>query len=287
MSTLYIRLYSAFFTHRKTAKLRAKIGDDAFWIPVRLWAYAAENQPDGDFSGYTSEELAMLLGCSKHASSIRQALLEACFLDENGKIHDWEEHNGYHKFFSERAKKAAISRWENVISKDKEKDIDTSIASSNASSMLQASVKHAESIYDAYPRKAARKSAIKAISKALKSISAESLLEKTRAYASSVSGKDPNYIPYPATWFNGERYLDQLDGQQSRQMDVPAQPPSKPLTERDKRIAELRDTMETHPANPYVEFGDGGRTPTQEERREYRKLQNDLARMYIGEVVPT
>jgi hypothetical protein len=145
MSRLYIKLFSAFFTHRKTVRLRARIGDDAFWIPPRLWAYAAENQPDGDFSGYTSEELAMLLGCDKHASSIRQALLEVGFLDSNGKIHDWEQHNGYHQAFSERAKAAAAARWgkkekkqKKETEKEKDKDKETSIASS----MQQACFKH-------------------------------------------------------------------------------------------------------------------------------------------------
>lgn len=103
---------TGFYSHRKTARLRSALGDDALWLPPRLWAYAAENQPDGDVSGYTSEELAMLLGCSKHALSMLQALKDAGFVDEDGKIHDWDEHNGYHKKFSDRAAKAAAARWE-------------------------------------------------------------------------------------------------------------------------------------------------------------------------------
>ena len=141
MSALYVRLNLGFYNHRKTARLRALIGDDAFWIPPRLWAYAAEHQPDGDFSTYGSEELALLLGCSKHAPSIRQALQQAGFLDEQGQIHDWEEHNGYHKAYAERAKKAAEARWkkekdqkkegrEDIEKKGEDIDKETSIASS-------------------------------------------------------------------------------------------------------------------------------------------------------------
>lgn len=144
MSGLYIRVYSSFFTHRKTAKLRTKVGDDAFWIPPRLWAYAAENQPDGDFSAYSSEEIAMLTGCYKHAPSIRQALVEAGFLDSDGKIHDWNQHNGYHKSFSERARKAAKARWSvnDTIDKDRDRDKDIDIETSIAPSMPQACSKH-------------------------------------------------------------------------------------------------------------------------------------------------
>ena len=102
---------TGFYTHRKTVKLRSKIGNDALWVPPRLWAYAAENQPDGNLAGYSSEEIAELIGCPKYAKSILQALKECRFVDENGIIHDWEVHNGYHEKFSIRAKKAAVARW--------------------------------------------------------------------------------------------------------------------------------------------------------------------------------
>lgn len=91
-------------------KLRAIIGDDAFWVPPRLWAYAAENQPDGDLSGY-GNELAMLIGCDKHASSMLQALKDSGFVDADCRIHDWQEHNGYHEAYATRAKIAAAARW--------------------------------------------------------------------------------------------------------------------------------------------------------------------------------
>ena len=111
MSSLYIRVKTGFYTHRKTVKLWSKIGNDAFWVVPRLWAYAAENQPDGDLSSYSSDELAMLIGCSSNASSMLQALKDSGFVEESGKIHDWEEHNGFHTAFAARAKKAAIARW--------------------------------------------------------------------------------------------------------------------------------------------------------------------------------
>ena len=66
----------------------------------------------------------------------------------------------------------------------------------------------AESIYQAYPRKVAKDKAIAAISKAMKKISPSTLLEKTNVYAQSVKGKERNFIPHPATWFNGRRFND-------------------------------------------------------------------------------
>lgn len=65
-----------------------------------------------------------------------------------------------------------------------------------------------EAIYAAYPRKVARPNALKAIAKALKGIDAAKLLELTQGYAKSVEGSDPQFIPHPATWFNGHRFND-------------------------------------------------------------------------------
>lgn len=92
-------------------RLRAELGDDAFWIPPRLWAYAADNQPDGDFSSYSDQELSMLIGYSKDATRMLEALKKAGFLDADRKIHDWEVYNSYHRTFSERAKNAANAKW--------------------------------------------------------------------------------------------------------------------------------------------------------------------------------
>lgn len=140
--SLYVRVYTSFYSHRKTIRLKTLLGTDAYWIPPRLWAYAATNQPDGNFGGYSALEIAECVGYSGDASSMLQALLQAGFLEPDQKIHDWKEHNGCHEFFAERAKKAAIARWEKERSKEKgpervqeRRGEEPSIASS----MLQAS----------------------------------------------------------------------------------------------------------------------------------------------------
>ena len=64
------------------------------------------------------------------------------------------------------------------------------------------------SIYESYPRKVGRPAAIKAITSALKKISAEELLKKTQAFATAKAGSDPQFIPHPSTWFTQERFND-------------------------------------------------------------------------------
>jgi hypothetical protein len=78
-----------------------------------------------------------------------------------------------------------------------------------------------ESIYQAYPRHAAKKSALKAILKARKAVHTRGephpgqwLLERVKAYAEArrvvcaADGAQDQYTPLPATWFNGGRYDD-------------------------------------------------------------------------------
>lgn len=115
MSRLYVKVFTGFYTHRKTLRLRAALGDAAYWIPPKLWAYAAENQPDGIFKDYSAAEIASLIGYSnptRDASSMLQALLQAGFMDDKPlRIHDWQEHNSFHQVYSDRARKAAAARW--------------------------------------------------------------------------------------------------------------------------------------------------------------------------------
>ena len=84
LSNLYIRVFTGIYSNRKTLRLRVQIGDDAFWVPLRMWALLQKEHPDGDLSTYSSEELAELLQCPKYASSIKQALIDVGFMDADG-----------------------------------------------------------------------------------------------------------------------------------------------------------------------------------------------------------
>ncbi len=56
-----------------------------------------------------------------------------------------------------------------------------------------------------YPKKVAKADALKAWNKAIKTKTAERLLELTKAYAEGKLPED-KYIPYPASWLNKELY---------------------------------------------------------------------------------
>jgi len=65
-----------------------------------------------------------------------------------------------------------------------------------------------ETIYDAYPRKVGKVKAIQAIEKALTKISNGELLAAVKEYAKSRAASEQQFTPYPATWFNQERWND-------------------------------------------------------------------------------
>lgn len=65
-----------------------------------------------------------------------------------------------------------------------------------------------DQIYDAYPRKVGVKAAKLAIRKACKEDDPIKVLNKTKLWAKACEKKEKKYIPYPATWYNQGRYLD-------------------------------------------------------------------------------
>ena len=65
-----------------------------------------------------------------------------------------------------------------------------------------------EEIYAMYPRKIAKKAALKSIRASLKKIDVNTLKAKVQQYAAECQDKDQTFIPHPSTWFNQERWED-------------------------------------------------------------------------------
>jgi 5-methylcytosine-specific restriction endonuclease McrA len=88
-------------------------------------------------------------------------------------------------------------------------------------------------IYNAYPRKVGRPVAIRAIIKALETMSAPELLEKTKAYALARAGADQQYTPHPSTWFNQQRFNDHPATWKPAQPTIPGKPVEKSIIQKD------------------------------------------------------
>jgi hypothetical protein len=68
-----------------------------------------------------------------------------------------------------------------------------------------------EEWWSAYPRKRSKGQALRAYKAALKKTDAGTLLSTLRQQIPTLTKEGPDYTPYPATWLNGCRWLDQPD----------------------------------------------------------------------------
>lgn len=103
----------------------------------------------------------------------------------------------------------------------------------------------AERIYQLYPRKADRKTALNAIRRSLRLFGLELIESKTTAFAAACAAHqpDPTFIPYPATWFNKQRFNDESTWPQ------PPPPDAKAIAFQQRELArERRSQRETERA---------------------------------------
>ena len=63
--------------------------------------------------------------------------------------------------------------------------------------------------YSSFPIKKGRGQALKAYKAARKKTDAPTLLSAAKRYAAARAGEDPKFTAHPATWLNGERWLDE------------------------------------------------------------------------------
>ena len=113
-----IRLKVGFFHHTKTVRLERRLGADGVLSLLRLFAYTAQNKPDGDLIGMDSEEVEIAAGWNGDIGLFVNACRELKLLDIcKGiiSIHDWHVHQpwaaGAEKR-SQQASDAANCRWE-------------------------------------------------------------------------------------------------------------------------------------------------------------------------------
>jgi len=124
MPTLNLELN--YFEHPKARKLRARLGDSADVLPLRLWCYVGQfcNKHDGVLVGHDDLEIEEIIRWKGKAGAAIEALIAVGFLERlpDGilKVHNWEEHSGHLAAFGLRAKAAAKARWDKAAQKGKE-----------------------------------------------------------------------------------------------------------------------------------------------------------------------
>lgn len=102
-------------THPKTKKLIRRIGTDGAWRLVCLFLWAAQNRPDGDLAGLSSEDVELAVDWGGEPDAMVKAMIDVGFLEgEDGsyRIHDWEEHNPWASGSEERSWRA---KWKALV----------------------------------------------------------------------------------------------------------------------------------------------------------------------------
>lgn len=97
----WIQVYSNLLQHPKTGTLAVEldlkcsdveIEAVAVGILVSLWTWAVQNAPNGDLSNTNPRTIARAANWKRKPETLIVALKTSGFLDEDMKLHDWEEY---------------------------------------------------------------------------------------------------------------------------------------------------------------------------------------------------
>lgn len=97
----WIQVYSNLLQHPKTGTLAVELdlkSSDveieavAVGILVSLWTWAVQNAPNGDLSNTNPRTIARAANWKRKPDTLIVALKISGFLDEDMKLHDWEEY---------------------------------------------------------------------------------------------------------------------------------------------------------------------------------------------------
>lgn len=201
---------------------------------IKLWSMADSHTEDGTLPSITPKAIDRKIGIPGFADAVAGVgwlEVEACGVS----IPRFGEHNGKTaKKRAEAAKRMAALRGRYAESEQKANNCEqkraNGVPNTNTSTSTRdvpngtsppispqggksrkvtaAELEAAEPIYQAYPRHIAKPKGLEAIAKALRRVPFDELMAAVREYAKSRQGKDPNLTPYPATWFNAERWND-------------------------------------------------------------------------------
>ena len=234
----YLNVDPAYFTHRKTLRLVARLGQGAEVLPIKLWAYCAAHHPkDGALLGYDQAELEALLG---HKEAVL-ALVAVGFLDvapdgQGWVCHDWLEHQGHLAAFKDRAERGAKARWDKarmLKAGASNAKPEPKHSSSNAPSLPTVPAVPVtalpdtsgddgengkthnysgrfETFWNFYPRKIGKGKAW-AVFKRLSAADQDAAVEQAEAYAQAYEmapDQRRQYFKHPATWLNARSWED-------------------------------------------------------------------------------
>jgi len=106
-----VRISCGIAAHRKVKKLIRRLGTDAAWRLVCLYAWAGAYHPSGDLAGLDADDIELAVDWPGNPGELVATLLDLRLLDVGSggmAIHDWSKHNAWAAGFTQRSAKA---RW--------------------------------------------------------------------------------------------------------------------------------------------------------------------------------
>lgn len=210
-----------------------------------VWTLAAQFADDGDLSRFCAQEIADYAGYEGDAEKLVEALISSRWLD--GRIgallvHDWFDHCPHyvHDRRRKRSPKQSVpGNSRNIpeipMDSDPTQPNPTQPNLSNAPDVARESKPNSrskpraegfEQWYMIYPRKIAPSAAEKAYVNAIANLMSrekvdkkdaiELLLKLTKERVPKLLTCEVNFQPYPASWLNNGRYLDEIAPQAER-----------------------------------------------------------------------
>lgn len=222
---MWVKLHADVFTHPKIGRLCRLLPDVSEAAAVghlaSLWTWAMSYAPDGDLSKFDELDIAIGARYLGDASAFVSAITRAGFLDpdESGalSIHDWADYGGrlqeQREAAAENARQWRARKKEEAATAKKPKARPMQLAEHPAppkpKRLVDMTPFH-EQFWPLYPRKVGKHAAAKAWA-ALDPTPehVEEILKALKAQIDSDTWTEARFIPHPATWLNGKRWLDE------------------------------------------------------------------------------
>ena len=245
MLVAWIELHQTLPTNKKTVRLknllRIKTPQAVGHLCI-LWLWALDNAPDGDLSGFSTEEIAeVACWTGKNHGDFVGALVQAGFIDSDMRLHDWYDYAG--KLVDKRkqnAERMRRARATNVQRTDDERagatvpyptvpyqTVHNSTVPPNGSTPpippasggsgagkppAEPQQSHFDEFWASYPKKVGKEAARKAWNrlkpdKALRERIAAAVA--TAKESQQWNRENGRFIPNPATWLNQGRWDDE------------------------------------------------------------------------------
>lgn len=217
----FIKVHNGLPEHPKVVDL----SDRAFRNLIELWCYSSRNLTDGLVKKRQADKIL--------TTKTRQELLNARLMElhpDGVQMHDYLLHQmskdevaDLHVSRSEAGRKGGLakanslasatagaspgSRSKHLADKDVDKDVDKK--EHTRKRVALDTDPHFTEFWSVYPRRIGKGAAKTAWPTALKKAEPVDIILGAKSFAVCCQGQDQNFIPYPATWLNAERWADE------------------------------------------------------------------------------